>query len=220
MVAEQLLIRQKNVCVFILQIQSIISWCSIEALLLRAQYIFIPMNWKIIIIIIRMTMFMVPSSWRGNCKSSPSSFEKCRLSTWWPPTLRVNQLTWPVSPVVGCCYPHSPSTFILITRPENWYWFYRLTEGGRLSRPRHCRKGAQPVTKAIYCSGCRDKHSRLWWDSYLGPLTPHSDMLALDHCDLQRHVAVTNLPKVVSLQHVWRLCGRCSLTIWLTTGVV
>ena len=30
-------------------------------------------------------------------------------------------------------------------------------EGGRLSRPRHCRKSAQPVPKAAYRSSCHDK---------------------------------------------------------------
>ena len=34
-------------------------------------------------------------------------------------------------------------------------------EGGRLSRPRHCSKGVQPVPEAVYRSGCRDKHHRL-----------------------------------------------------------
>jgi len=38
------------------------------------------------------------------------------------------------------------------------YSFYRPMEDGRLSRPRHCSKGAQPVPKAVYCSGCCDKH--------------------------------------------------------------
>ena len=37
---------------------------------------------------------------------------------------------------------------------------YRRTEGRRLSRPRHCSKGAQPMLKAVYRSGCRDKHNR------------------------------------------------------------
>jgi len=36
---------------------------------------------------------------------------------------------------------------------------HRPTEGGRLSRPRLCRKGAQPVPKAVHRSGCRDKHN-------------------------------------------------------------
>ena len=75
-----------------------------------------------------------------------------------------------------------PSTFI-ITQPENWYSFYRPTKGGRLSRPRHCIKGVQPVPKAVYRSGCRDKHNCPRWDSNLGPLTPQSGMLPLGHCD-------------------------------------
>ena len=54
---------------------------------------------------------------------------------------------------------------------------YRPTEGGRLSRPGHCSKGVQPVPKAVYRSGCRDKHNCPWWDSNLGPLTPQSGML-------------------------------------------
>jgi len=43
---------------------------------------------------------------------------------------------------------------------------------GRLSRPRHCSKGAQSVPKAVYRSDCRDKHDRPRWDSNLGPLAP------------------------------------------------
>ena len=58
-----------------------------------------------------------------------------------------------------------------------WYSFYRPTEGGRLSRPRQCSKGAQPVSKAVYRSRCRDKHKRPQCDSNLGPLKPQSDAL-------------------------------------------
>jgi len=76
----------------------------------------------------------------GHCESSPGSFDECRLSAGWPPTLRPSQPTWAVSPPInGCYHPHSPSSFVIITRPESWYSFYRPTEGGRLSRPRHCR---------------------------------------------------------------------------------
>jgi len=39
------------------------------------------------IIIITITMFMVLSSWHSHCESSPSSFDECRLSAGWPPTL-------------------------------------------------------------------------------------------------------------------------------------
>ena len=105
----------------------------------------------------------------GHCESSPGSFDECRLSAGWPPTLRPSQLTWAVSPPInGCYHPHPPSPFVIITQPESWYSFYQPTEGGRLSRPRHCRKGAQPVPKAVHRIGCPDKHN---WPR---PLTPQS----------------------------------------------
>ena len=91
---------------------------------------------------------------RGHCESSPGSFDECRLSAGWPPTLRPSQPTWAVSPPInGCYHPRTPSPFVIITQPESWYSFYRPTESGRLSRPRHCRKGAQPVPKAVHRSG-------------------------------------------------------------------
>jgi len=100
-----------------------------------------------------------------------------------------------VSPLInGCCHTHTPSPFVIITQPKSWYSFYHPTEGGRLSRPRHCRKGAQPVPKAEHRSGCHDKHNWPW------PLTPQSIMPSLNHCDLLRHVGANNLPKVVTRQ--------------------
>ena len=63
---------------------------------------------------------------------------------------------------------------VIITLAIRWYSFYRPTEGGRLSRPTHCSKGEQPVPKAVYRSGCRDKHNRPRCDSIFGPLTPQS----------------------------------------------
>ena len=78
----------------------------------------------------------------------------------------------------------TPSPFIIITQLVSWYSFYRPTEGGRLSRPRHCSQGAQPVPKAVYRSDCRDKHDRPRWDSNLGPLAPQSGVLSLSHHDL------------------------------------
>ena len=50
-----------------------------------------------IIVIITVTMFTVLSSSRGHCGSSSGSFDKCRLSTKWPPVLKSSQSTWPVS---------------------------------------------------------------------------------------------------------------------------
>ena len=140
--------------------------------------------WCIIIIIITMTMFMVLSSWHSHCESSPGSFDECRLSAGWPPTLRPNQPIWAVSPPIGCYHPQTPSPFIIISQLVSWYSFYRPTEGGRLSRSRHCSKGAQPVPKAVYRSDCRDKHDRPRWDSNLGPLAPQSGVLPLSHRDL------------------------------------
>ena len=85
--------------------------------------------------------------------------------TWWmcygakrPPTLRPGQTTRAVSLPVGCQKPHSPSPFIS-TQLESWYSFYHPTEGRRLSRPRHCSKGVQPVPKAVYRSDVYDKHA-------------------------------------------------------------
>ena len=36
---------------------------------------------------------------------------------------------------------------------------YLSTEDERLSQPRHCSKGVQPVPKAVYRSCRRDKHN-------------------------------------------------------------
>ena len=65
----------------------------------------------------------------------------------------------PSTSTIAICYYCSARKLILIL----------LSHGGwRLSRPRHCRKGAQPVPKAVHRSGCRDKHN---WPR---PLTPVS----------------------------------------------
>jgi len=130
----------------------------------------------IIIIIITTTMFMVLSSWHSHCESSSGSFDECRLSAGWPPTLRPNQLIWAVSPPKGWLLPSADTIAIYY-----YYSFYHPTEGGRLSRPRHCSKDAQPVPKAVYRSDRRDKHDRPRWDSNLGPLVPQSGILSLSH---------------------------------------
>ena len=78
---------------------------------------------------------------------------------------------------------HIHHRHFITTEPESWYSFYRTMEGGRLSRPRHCSKGVQPVPKAVYHSDCRDKHNCPRWDSNLGPLTLQSGMLPLCHCN-------------------------------------
>jgi len=104
-------------------------------------------------------MFMVLSSWLSHFESSPGFI-------WWiwndakqPPTFSPGQTTQDVSLPVGCQKPHPPSPFIIITQLESWYLFCHLTEGRRLSRPRHCSKGVQPVPKAVYGSGFYAKHA-------------------------------------------------------------
>jgi len=52
-------------------------------------------------------------------------------------------------PISGSYHPHPPSPFIIITQLEDWYSSYHPTEGRRLSRPRHCRKGVQLVPKVV-----------------------------------------------------------------------
>ena len=67
-------------------------------------------------------MFMVLHS---HCESSPGSFDECRLSAGWPPTLRPSQPTWAVSlPISSCYHPHPQLPFLIITQPECWYSFY------------------------------------------------------------------------------------------------
>jgi len=68
-------------------------------------------------------------------------------------------------PKSGSYHPHSRSPFVIITKPVSWYSFYRPTEGGRLSRPKHCSIGAQPVPKAVNRRGYPYKHKRSQWDS-------------------------------------------------------
>ena len=74
----------------------------------------------IIITIIRMTMFMVLSSWLSHCESSQGSSD----------VRRPGQLTWAVSPPVGCYMAYIHHRHFIITQLESWYSFYRPREGG------------------------------------------------------------------------------------------
>ena len=117
---------------------------------------------------------------KGHCKSSPDSFDECRLSASWPPTPdQVNQLgLWvrrnsllPSASIIAIYY-YSARILILIL-PCHRGWKTEST---------YCSKGVQPVPKAVYGSGCCDKHNCPWWDlNLLGPLTSQSGMLPLGH---------------------------------------
>ena len=120
----------------------------------------------------------------NHCESSASSFDECRLSAHHQ-TKSTNLGLSP--PINGCCCPHAPLPFVIITQSESWYSFYCSMEGGRLSQPRYCSKGTQPVPKAVYRRGCHDKHDCLW------PLTLQRGMLPTDRWDLQMQVGVNNV---------------------------
>ena len=109
-------------------------------------------------LIITTTMFMVLSSW-------PKSLREFTRFIWWMQTERRVAANPPTKPIdLGRESAKNwllPFTFtiaiVIITQPLGWYSFYCPTEGGRLSRHRHCSKSAQPVPKAVYRSGCRNK---------------------------------------------------------------
>jgi len=80
---------------------------------------------------------------------------------------------------IGCYHQQTKSPFITITQLVSWYSFYRPTKGGRLSRPRHCSKGAQPVPKAV--TGCKESANL-----YCLVTEAHScELLAEGHCALK-----------------------------------
>jgi len=110
------------------------------------------------IIIITRTIFMVLSSWQ--------SIVTVTRFIWWmqtqlrggrQPSDQANRLGMLVCQKEMTASVHIHHCHFIITQPESWYSFYRPTEGGRLSRPRHCSKFVQPVPKTVCRSGCHDK---------------------------------------------------------------
>jgi len=74
-------------------------------------------------------------------------------------------------------------------------------QGGRLNGLGQCNKGVQPVSKAVYCSGCHDKHNCWLWDSVH---TLQSGMSSLDHGNL----AMSGRSKIF-------VTGSCSVIVRL-----
>jgi len=102
-----------------------------------------------------MPVFIVLSSWQGNCECSLVSFDECRLSAKWLPALQPNLPTWAVSPPIGCHHLHRPWPFIIITQTRGWYSFYHTTEGRRLISDQSClparRSSPIPVITLAIC---------------------------------------------------------------------
>ena len=94
------------------------------------------------------------------------------MSAGWPPILdqaNRRKLAATIHIHHSHCYYYSARKLILILSSRGG-WKAESTY-------RHCSRGAQPVPKAIYRTGCRDRHNRPRRDSNLGPLTPQSDAL-------------------------------------------
>ena len=125
-----------------------------------------------------MTIFVVLSSW-------PKSLREFTRFIWWMQTERrvaANPQTKPVD--FGLWVRRKLAAVIHIHHRHCYYYSARRLivilpshKGGRLSRPKHCSKGAQPVLKTVYRSSFRDKHNCQWRDSNLDALTPQSDAL-------------------------------------------
>jgi len=87
----------------------------------------------------------------GHCESSPGSFDKCRLSAGWPPTLRPSQPTWATIHIhhrhlLLLLSPKADTHFTIPRRVEGWV---DLGTAGRVRNP--C-----PI-KAVHRNGCHDK---------------------------------------------------------------
>ena len=104
---------------------------------------------------------------------------------------------------------HIHLTTVIITQLVGWYSFYRPTKGGRLSLPKHCSNGAQPVPTAVYCSSCCDKHNCLRHDLNLGPLTPQLDMLTTRPLHLTPSVMPISNDSTNILHTKLKVDGKC-----------
>jgi len=115
-------------------------------------------------------MFMVLSSWRGHCESSPGSFDECRLSErqvatdpQTKPTDLAREFAGRLLPstfTIAIYYCYSVRQLILIFR----------TEGIRLCRPRHCGISMCSSCPKLYIDAVVVVIPR--WDAIQAPFTP------------------------------------------------
>ena len=103
----------------------------------------------------------------------------------WPPTLRPSHRlgVWVHQKEMAATVRiHDCHLLLLSPRADT----YLPSHGGWKAESTYALQSAlfvQPVPKAVYRSGCRDKHNCPQWDSNLSPLTPKSGMLPLGHCN-------------------------------------
>jgi len=80
------------------------------------------------------------------------SLQEFTRFTWWMQTQRrggrqpsdqANQLRLKVRQKGMAATAHIHHRHFIITQPESWYSFYHPTEGGRMTRSRHCIKGVK-----------------------------------------------------------------------------
>jgi len=126
----------------------------------------------------------------SHCESSPGSFDECRLSA----EVDANSQTKPTD--LECrSLPEKAATvrihhrhllgLLLSPRADTHFTAPRRVEGwvDLGTAVTVCSRAL-----GLYRSGCREKHNCPLWDSNLGPLTPQSGMLLLDHWDLRNNV--------------------------------
>ena len=97
---------------------------------------------------------------------SPSDIHFVR---WWPSSpQRKRHSSPPLFDRLGSgmvAYLSNCWAIVIITQAESRCLFYYPTEDMRLSWPGDCNRGALPIQKGVYCSGCP------LWGSLLGYLT-------------------------------------------------
>ena len=87
------------------------------------------------------------SLWQATVKVQLHQVQTERPMAANPQSNQVNQLG--LSPPLGCYHPQPPLPFIITHPKADTPSFYRPTEGGRLSQPRHCSKDVQSMSKAV-----------------------------------------------------------------------
>ena len=95
---------------------------------------------------------------------------KCRVIA----DSRPSQPTWTLSLPEMAATVHIHHRHLLLLSPKADTHFTIPRRVGRPSRPRHCSKGVQSMPKAVYSSGCRDKHNSLWTMVRFKPGSSHT----------------------------------------------